>query len=360
MKVLTLVGARPQFVKAWPVSRALRAEGITEALVHSGQHYDDTMSRVFFDELGLDAPARHLGIGSGTHGAQTGRMMIAVEEVCLELSPDCIIVYGDTNTTLAGALVACKLRIPLAHIEAGLRSGNRAMPEEYNRILTDHCSDMLFCPTQSAVDNLAREGLVAGVHLVGDVMYDAALHFGAVAREKSSVLTELALEEGGYYLATIHRPQNVDDPVALQAIVDALVRLDAPVVFPAHPRTCVQLEAQPQIASWLRESRVHLTSPRGYLDMLMLVQSAKAILTDSGGVQKEAYFFGVPCLTLRDETEWTETVSFGWNAMVGTSTSAIVAAAKSARPPAGTPPPVFGDGQAARKIATLLTGIEVR
>ena len=360
MKVLTLVGARPQFVKAWPVSRALRAQGMTEALVHSGQHYDDAMSRVFFDELGLDAPVRHLGIGSGMHGAQTGRMMIAVEEVCLELSPDCIIVYGDTNTTLAGALVACKLRIPLAHIEAGLRSGNRAMPEEYNRIVSDHCSDMLFCPTQSAVDNLAREGLVAGVHVVGDVMYDAALHFGAVARAQSSVLSELGLEEGGYYLATIHRPQNVDDPVALRAIVEALVQLDAPVVFPVHPRTRVQLDAQPQIASCLRGSRVQLTPPRGYLDMLMLEQSAKAVLTDSGGVQKEAYFFGIPCLTLRGETEWIETVSSGWNTLAGTSTGAIVTAAKSARPPAGSPPPVFGDGNAAQKVATLVTGIELR
>lgn len=359
MKVLTLVGARPQFVKAWPVSRALRAAGITEALVHSGQHYDDVMSRVFFDEMGLEAPARHLNIGSGTHGAQTGRMMIAVEEVCMELGPDCVVVYGDTNTTLAGALVASKLRIPLAHIEAGLRSGNRAMPEEYNRIVADHCSDLLLCPTQNAVDSLAREGRVAGVHLVGDVMYDAALHFGAVAREKSTVLDELGLDRGAYYLATIHRPQNADDPVALGAIMDALVALDATVVLPLHPRTRARLADHSEIAARLRGSRVRLTEPRGYLDMLMLEQFAKAILTDSGGVQKEAYFFGVPCVTLRGETEWTETVTSGWNVLVGTSKEAIAAAASNARPPATGSPSLFGDGHAAAKIARLLPGIEL-
>jgi UDP-N-acetylglucosamine 2-epimerase len=357
MKVLTVVGARPQFVKAWPVSRALRAAGIEEALVHSGQHYDDAMSQVFFDELGLDMPVRHLGIGSGMHGEQTGRMMIALEQACLELAPDCVIVYGDTNTTLAGAIVACKLRIPLAHIEAGLRSWNREMPEEHNRILSDHCSDMLLCPTQTAVENLKREGLVAGVHLVGDVMYDAALHFGGLAREKSAVLSELGLERGGYYLATIHRPQNADDPVALGAIVDALVEFDAPVVLPVHPRTRAQLGGE--IASRLRGSRVLLTPPRGYLDMLMLEQFAKAILTDSGGVQKEAYYFGVPCLTLRTETEWTETVASGWNVLVGTSTGAIVSAAMAAARPAGKAPPVFGDGHAAEKIAALLPAIRL-
>lgn len=357
MKVLTIVGARPQFVKAWPVSRALRKAGIDEALVHSGQHYDDAMSRVFFDELGLEMPVRHLGIGSGMHGEQTGRMMVALEQACRELAPDVVIVYGDTNTTLAGALVACKLRIPVAHIEAGLRSGNRGMPEEHNRILSDHCSDMLLCPTQTAVDNLAREGLVAGVHLVGDVMYDAALHFGNVAREKSIVLSELDLDRGGYYLATIHRPQNVDDPAALAAILDALVRLDAPVVFPVHPRTRAQLEGE--IGSRLQGSRVQLTAPRGYLDMLMLEQFAKAILTDSGGVQKEAYYFGVPCVTLRAETEWTETVASRWNVLVGTATDHIVAAAKAAAPPDGQAAPVFGDGHAAEKIASLLPQIRL-
>lgn len=357
MKVLTVVGARPQFVKSWPVSRALREAGIDEALVHSGQHYDDDMSRIFFDELGLVTPVTHLGIGSGRHGEQTGRMMIALEETCLALDPDCVIVYGDTNTTLAGALVACKLRIPVAHIEAGLRSGNRDMPEEHNRILSDHSADMLLCPTRTAVDNLAREGLVAGVHLVGDVMYDAALHFGGVARAKSRVLSELDLERGGYYLATIHRPQNVDDPAALAAIVDALVQLDAPVVFPVHPRTRAQLGGG--IASRLQGSRVQLSAPRSYLDMLMLEQFSKAILTDSGGVQKEAYYFGVPCVTLRPETEWIETVASGWNVLVGTSTSAIVAAAHAAAPPAGEAPLVFGDGHAAEKIAALLPAIRL-
>lgn len=357
MKVLTVVGARPQFVKAWPVSRALRAAAIEEVLVHTGQHYDDAMSQVFFDELGLAAPARHLGIGSGPHGEQTGRMLVELERTMMELSPDAVVIYGDTNTTLAAALAACKLRVPVAHVEAGLRSWNRAMPEEHNRVLSDHCSDLLLCPTQTAVDNLAREGLTAGVHLVGDVMYDAALHFGQLASARSRVLEELGVEPGGYYLITIHRPVNADDPVVLERIMHALMALDAPVVMPVHPRTRERLSQLPELAARLAGSRVRLTTPRGYLDMLMLEQSARVIMTDSGGVQKEAYFFGVPCLTVRSETEWPETLAGGWNALVGTATDAIVEAARSAKAPTGQRAPVFGRGDAATKIAALLPGI---
>ncbi len=232
MKILTIVGARPQFIKAWPIGRALAEAGIEEYLVHTGQHYDDRMSQVFFDEMGIRRPDRNLEVGSGPHGAQTGRMLIALEEVMLEERPDWVLVYGDTNTTLAGAIAACKLEIPIAHVEAGLRSFNRSMPEEHNRVLTDHCSTLLFCPTQTAVDNLVREGVEHGVELVGDVMYDAVLHFGAMARSRSQILAEANVEEGGYYLATIHRAYNTDDPDRLLALLRALDQLDATVVLP--------------------------------------------------------------------------------------------------------------------------------
>ena len=241
MKVLTVVGARPQFIKAWPVSRALREAGIEEALVHSGQHYDDTMSRIFFDELGLDTPVRHLGIGSGTHGEQTGRMMIALEQSCLDLAPDCVVVFGDTNTTLAGALVACKMRIPVAHIEAGLRSWNRAMPEEVNRVVTDHVSRALFCPSPSAAEHLAREGIVRGVHVIGDVMQDALIHFAERARKDSDVLNRLRLKPGEYHVATVHRAEITDDVQRLRRLLSLLGRLDRPVILPLHPRTRARL-----------------------------------------------------------------------------------------------------------------------
>ncbi len=350
MKVVTIVGARPQFVKAAPVGRALRDAGIEECLVHTGQHYDDRMSQVFFDELGIAPADRNLGVGSGSHGAQTGRMLAAIEEVLLEERPDWLLVYGDTNSTLAGALAACKLGVPIAHVEAGLRSFNRTMPEEHNRVVTDHVSDLLLCPTQTAVDHLTREGVHAGVHLVGDVMYDAVLHFGELARKRSSVLADLSLTPGGYYLATIHRPYNTDDSAQLAIILDTLASLPLPVVLPVHPRTKARLSA-----GSISPERVRLIDPVGYLDMLQLEQHAAAILTDSGGVQKEAYFFGVPCFTLRPETEWVETVSSGWNTLVGSDVRALPHALRDWVRPVGDAPPFFGSGDAAQRIVRALT-----
>jgi UDP-N-acetylglucosamine 2-epimerase len=356
MRVVTVVGARPQFVKAAPVSRVLR-EKHSEVLVHTGQHYDYGMSRIFFQELNMPEPDVNLGVGSGSHGRQTGEMLIGVEEVLLARRPDWVLVYGDTNSTLAGALAAAKLQISVAHVEAGLRSFNRAMPEEHNRVLVDHCSDLLFCPTQTAVDNLAHEGLTSGVHMVGDVMYDAALQHGAVARQRSTLLNELGLAGRKFALATIHRPYNTDDPSRLQEIVNSLGALDMPVVFPVHARTRDRLAQidNPQSAT----RNLQPVEPLGYLDMLALEQVAALILTDSGGVQKEAYFYGVPCVTLRPETEWVETVAAGWNRLAWGNTAAILAAARGPWP-SEPPPPIFGDGHAAERIVRILTGDDWR
>ncbi|MGQ0538909.1 MAG: non-hydrolyzing UDP-N-acetylglucosamine 2-epimerase [Gemmatimonadaceae bacterium] len=353
MKIASVVGARPQFIKAWPISRELRRAGHTETIVHTGQHYDEQMSDVFFGEMGIARPDHFLEIGSGTHGDQTGRMLMAIEHTLLDVRPDWVLVYGDTNTTLAAALAACKLATQLAHVEAGLRSYNRAMPEEHNRVLTDHCSDLLLCPTRTAVDNLAREGITRGVELVGDVMYDAVLAFGARALERSRVLATLGVEPRSYLLATVHRAYNTDDPVVLRRLLCALEAIGETVVFPLHPRTRARLESGSAAPLALRH--VRLTDPVGYLDMLALEQQARVILTDSGGVQKEAFFFEVPCVTLRPETEWVETVASGWNVLVGSDHDAIVAAARGAGRPATPPPRVFGDGSAARRVAALLT-----
>jgi len=349
MKVLSVVGARPQFVKAAPVSRALR-QVAHEVLVHTGQHYDYEMSAIFFEELHIPAPDYDLEVGSGSHGWQTGQMLIRIEEVLLKEQPDWVLVYGDTNSTLAGALAAVKLHIPLAHVEAGLRSLNREMPEEHNRVLTDHAADLLLCPTQTAVDHLTREGVTRGVHLVGDVMYDAILYNIALAEQRSDALTRLGLSPGSYALATIHRPSNTDDPARLRAVLAALQSLasDYPVVFPAHPRTRRKLDELD-----FYTPSIKLIDPVGYLDMLVLERHARLILTDSGGVQKEAYFFAVPCLTLRRETEWVETVETGWNRLVGDDLRSIVRLACDFRP-TGSPPPLFGDGHAAERIAALL------
>lgn len=352
MKVVTIVGARPQFIKAWPVGRALHAAGIDEYLVHTGQHYDERMSQVFFDEMKIRRPDQNLGIGSAAHGAQTGRMLEGLERVLIDQRPDWVLVFGDTNSTLAGALAACKLEIPIAHVEAGLRSFNRSMPEEHNRVLTDHCSELLLCPTRTAVDNLAREGVTREVHLVGDVMYDAVLHFGAVARERSRIVEDCTAADGDYYLATIHRAYNTESPKRLLALLAALDQLDAPVILPLHPRTRAGLTT---LASGPTFSRLRLVDPVGYLDMLRLEQGARAIVTDSGGVQKEAYFFGVPCFTLRPETEWVETVASGWNTLMGEVGSGLAQAVSSFHRPPSPPPRVFGSGDAAQCIATLLT-----
>lgn len=353
MRVVTVLGARPQFVKAAPVSKALQDAGHHEILVHTGQHYDDVMSAVFFRELNLPEPAYNLGVGSGPHGWQTGQMLARIEEVLLAEKPDWVLVYGDTNSTLAGALAAVKLHIPVAHVEAGLRSFNRTMPEEHNRVLTDHCADLLFCPTRTAVDNLAREGITQGVHLVGDVMYDAVLQFGQLAEERSTILNDLGLIPKSYLLATVHRPYNTDDPERLRSILEALVEIGEPVIFPVHPRTRQRMEALN--VQTLDRSNVRMIEPVGYLDMLMLEQHARLILTDSGGMQKEAYFFAVPCVTLRPETEWAETVRSGWNMLVEADSRRIRDAVKNTAWPEGRPAPIFGDGSAARQIVQIMT-----
>ncbi|MBF0267987.1 MAG: UDP-N-acetylglucosamine 2-epimerase (non-hydrolyzing) [Alphaproteobacteria bacterium] len=353
VRLLTVVGARPQFIKAMPVCRALKAAGIEEYLVHTGQHYDAAMSDVFFAELNLPAPSVHLGIGSSSHGQQTGRMLIALEEAMQTQRPDCVLVYGDTNSTLAGALAAAKLRIPLAHVEAGLRSFNREMPEEINRVLTDHCSTLLFCPTRTAVDNLGREGIEKGVHLVGDTMLDAVRLIRPIAEAKAQRFGQLGLAPQGYYLLTLHRPYNVDDPAKLRAILDAMAGLSQPVIFPVHPRTRAVLcgFAPP------KPSALRLIDPVGYLDMLKLEANALAILTDSGGVQKEAHMLAVPCLTIRPETEWVETLEGGWNRLVPAEPEAILNAIHLLRLPQGRPPAAFGDGKASETVVSLLAGL---
>jgi len=348
LKIVSIVGARPQFVKAWPVSCVLRQRH-TEILVHTGHHYDHKMSEIFFSELGIPRPDHNLEVGSDTHGRQTGLMLARIEDVLLEEQPDWVLVYGDTNSTLAGALAAAKLHIPVGHIESGLRSFNRSMPEEVNRVLTDHVSDLLFCPTQAAVANLVREGIDRGVSLVGDVMYDAMLRISSLVDRASHILSELNLRPRGYLLATVHRPANTDDPVRLRRMVDAFAVLDEPVIFPAHPRVRKALATSDISAGPL----VRIIEPVGYLDMLALEREARLILTDSGGLQKEAYLCGVPCVTLREETEWVETVEAGWNILVGSDPERIAAAVATFHPK-GERPPIFGDGHASERIAELL------
>lgn len=349
MKIVSIVGARPQFIKAAPVSRALRPHH-TEVLVHTGQHYDDNMSAVFFQELDIPMPDYNLGVGSGTHGAQTGEMLMRIEQVLLDEKPDWVLIYGDTNSTLAGALAAAKLHIKVAHVEAGLRSFNRRMPEEINRIVADHLSDLLLCPSQTAVDNLAKEGITRGVHLVGDVMADALAFAAERARVHSDILTRLGLNERGYLLATVHRAENTDDETRLRNILQAFAEIDEIIVFPVHPRTRNQLSTFHLPLS----TNVQIIEPVGYLDMVRLEQSAKMILTDSGGIQKEAYWLGVPCVTLRDETEWVETVQAGWNVLAGADPMRIVTAVQEFTPRKDHPL-LYGDGKAAKRIAEQLT-----
>jgi len=359
MRILTVVGARPQFVKAAMVSRAIVAQNkagtapkIVEEIVHTGQHYDRNMSHIFFNEMGIPEPAVNLKVGSGSHGAVTGEMLAGIEREILARKPDRLLVYGDTNSTLAGALAAAKLHVPVAHVEAGLRSFNRRMPEEVNRVLTDHVSELLFCPTATAVKNLQAEGITKGVHVVGDVMYDAAKVFGEIAERRSDVLARLGLGMGGHYLATVHRAENTDDPARLRGILEALVEPHQykPVVLPIHPRTRRFVDEY-GYGDLLGEIRA--IDPVSFLDMVRLEQGARMILTDSGGVQKEAYFHGVPCVTLRDETEWVETVERGWNQVVGASKEAILEAAGKAA--TGSPIPDYGTGDSAERMVALLT-----
>ena len=311
MRLVTVVGARPQFVKAAVVARALaRRDEIDHKLIHTGQHFDQRMSAQFFEELAIPEPDHNLAISGGHHGQMTGRMMEGIEQVLLEDRPDAVLVYGDTNSTLAGALAATKMHIPVYHVEAGLRSFNRRMPEEINRVLTDHVSELLFCPTTTAVDNLQAEGIEDGVRLIGDVMFDATIFAKSLARERSTIVDEAGLEDGAYVLLTLHRAENTDDPERLAALC-RFIETEAngrPVVFPVHPRT-----RQAFARHGLKPTDVTMIEPVGYVDMHRLLAGAALVMTDSGGLQKEAYFHRVPCLTLRDETEWVETIEAGWN-----------------------------------------------
>ena len=314
MRLVTIVGARPQFVKAAPLSRTIAArKGVEEVSVHTGQHFDYNMSDVFFEELGIPEPTYNLDIHGGRHGEMTARMLSAIEETLINEKPDAVIVFGDTNSTLAGALAASKLHMPVAHIEAGLRSYNRRMPEEINRVLTDHVSALLMCPTRIAVENLQKEGVNKGVFAVGDLMYDVMRTLSPIAAKRSTVLSSIGLEKGGYTLATLHRAENTDTKPALLKARDFLVALsrERPVVLPLHPRTRAALERFD--VDPFTDGEVKLLEPVGYLDMLALLQGAALVATDSGGLQKEAYFNAAPCITMRDETEWVETITHGWN-----------------------------------------------
>jgi UDP-GlcNAc3NAcA epimerase len=358
MLFVTIVGARPQFVKAAVVSRELRMlSNVEEVWIHTGQHYDQNMSQIFFDELDILSPAYNLGIGSETQGAQTGRMLEAIERILLDLKPDSVLVYGDTNSTLAGALAAVKLHIPLAHVEAGLRSYNRFMPEELNRVLTDHAANLLFAPTDTAVQNLTREGIPRQkVHLVGDVMYDAALYYAAKAGQTSFILQRLNLQPKDYILATVHRAENTDNQERLRAIFDGLGRVAkrVPIILPLHPRTRAALEHMDALQQ--RNPNLHVIEPVGYLDMVLLERNACLITTDSGGVQKEAFFYHVPCVTLRTETEWPELVELGWNHLVPpSSANCIYEGVCLALGKTGLRGEPYGNGQAAKKIVQRLT-----
>lgn len=367
--LLSIVGARPQFVKAAALDRAIAADkGLRHLLLHTGQHYDDAMSRIFFEELGIPAADIHLGVGSGRHGEQTARMIQGIEQALLEHRPDALILYGDTNSTLAGAVAAAKLHVPIAHVEAGLRSFNKAMPEEVNRVLCDHCSTWLFCPTATAVANLALEGFRTVEHphpspdspsvcLSGDVMLDNSLHFAAIAAQRSKLLEALGLEPQGYFLATIHRDFNTDDPARLRTIITALTEASArhglSVVIPLHPRTKARLS--PLGLEEAVRAGLRVIPPAGYLDMIELERNARLIITDSGGVQKEAYFFHRPCVVLRPETEWVELIDHG-QAVLADADPQRVAEAVSRFMEQGLPecPPLYGDGHAAEAIIKAL------
>ena len=351
MRIVSLVGNRPQFVKAAPLCQALRAQG-EEILVHSGQHYDPDLADLFFDELGIPAPDHSLAVGPGSPLHQLTIMMERLEPVLADAQPDALLVYGDTTTTLAGALVAAKMDVPLAHVEAGLRSFDKRMPEEQNRVITDHLSDVLLCPTTQAVDNLAREGVTTGVHLVGDVMYDACRAFAALAAKQPGAVGR-GLTPGGYVLVTIHRAAATDTPEALSAMVDVLTSLTAPAIFPVHPRTKAKLEAAGRWDELQNVPGLIMAPPAGYLDFTALLMQAQAVITDSGGVQKEAYFHGIPCITLRDTTEWVETVDGGFNRLTGMDAAKVAEAMTDLSMPAERPL-YYGDGHAADAIARAL------
>jgi UDP-N-acetylglucosamine 2-epimerase len=353
MRIVTIIGNRPQFVKAAAVSRLLR-ELHEEVIVHTGQHYDDELSAIFFAELGVPAPHRELGAGSGTNTEQTARILGALEPVLAELRPDLALVYGDTNSTLAGALAAAQAGIALGHVEAGMRSFDRSMPEELNRVVADHASDLLLCSTETAMANLEREGAQGRAHLVGDVMADVSLAFRDIAEQRSRALERHRLEPGGYLVVTAHRPGNVDDGIRLEKLVELLRALPERAVFPLHPRTRARLAEAGLLDGLQTADGLVLTPPLGYLDFLKLVRHARAVVTDSGGVQKEAYLLGVPCVTLRDTTEWVETVEAGWNALVDLDIDAALAALER-RPPAGERPELYGGGRAGERVRDVVS-----
>ena len=345
LRIATVIGARPQFVKAAPLSLEIaNTSGIEEVSIHTGQHYDAKMSDIFFSDLALPKPAYNLGIGGGTHGKMTGQMLAAIEEVLLNEAPDAVLVYGDTNSTLAGGLAATKLHIPVIHVEAGLRSFNRKMPEEVNRVMVDHISTLLFCPTVTSVENLTREGITEGVHQVGDLMFDATLALSPIAEERSNLLDELTLTPKSYCAATLHRADNTESPEAIERALSYMIECanGKEVVIPVHPRTRIAAE---RFGISIERPGLRAIEPLGYLDMIMLAKNASMIFTDSGGLQKEAYFHGVPCVTLRSETEWTETVSAGWNRLWSDenylSKHDIVE---------------YGDGRSAQKMVNVIRG----
>jgi UDP-N-acetylglucosamine 2-epimerase (non-hydrolysing) len=349
MKIVSIIGARPNFVKCSPLSREITKK-FDEVVIHTGQHYDYEMNKIFFNELNIPEPEYHLDIGSGTHGEQTGEMLKGIEAVLIKEMPDMVLVYGDTNSTIAGALAASKLHTTIGHIEAGLRSFDKKMPEEINRVLTDHCSDILFCPTETAVKNLKNEGITEGVYLTGDVMVDVLKENIKIAEKKSTILDELDLKSKEYYLSTLHRAENTDNVEKMKNIVDAFCEIEN-LIFPCHPRTEKCLK---EFGLWDRlKENVKIVKPVGYLDMLILEKNANKILTDSGGVQKEAYILKVPCITLRENTEWVETVEDGWNVLVGADKEDIIEAMDEFMPEGGQRN-VFGNGDASERIVEII------
>jgi len=350
LRIVTIVGARPQFIKAAVLSRRFASHPeCEETLIHTGQHYDANMSAVFFEELTIPEPTYNLRIGSGPHGQQTGRMLEAIERILIDVQPDWVLVYGDTNSTLAGALAASKQHLRVAHVEAGLRSFNRKMPEEINRVLTDHVADLLLCPSSTAVDNLTREGITNNVHRVGDVMADALAFAVGQAQRRTNILDRLQLAPKDYLLATVHRAENTDSQARLYHIFAAFKAIEETIVLPIHPRTRRAMESY----GMEQPSNVRLLEPVGYLDMVTLERSARAILTDSGGIQKEAYWLSTPCITLRDETEWVETIRTGWNVLTGANTARILMAVRNISTPTQHPP-LYGDSNAGKRCVALL------
>ncbi|WP_027005033.1 non-hydrolyzing UDP-N-acetylglucosamine 2-epimerase [Conexibacter woesei] len=354
MKIVTVIGNRPQFVKAAAVSRLLR-EAHDEVIVHTGQHHDDELSAIFFEELQVPRPEHQLHIAGGTNTEQTARMLAAIGPLLADEEPDVVLVYGDTNSTVAGGLAAAQAQIPVVHVEAGMRSFDRRMPEELNRVLTDHLSDLLLVPSETALRNLEREAVAGEVVLVGDVMVDVSMMFQPRAKAETRPLRDAGVEPGAFVLCTAHRAGNVDDPDRLRRLVDIILAVDEPLVLPLHPRTGARLDA----AGWLDElaeaEHVRLAPPLGYMAFTALLTNARRVLTDSGGVQKEAYFAGVPCVTLRDTTEWVETIETGWNVLVDLDREAALTALQTA-PPAERPQ-LYGDGHAGERVVAAIDAL---